>query len=40
MTKRIFRFEIVEKNPYLCFCRTEILAKSGVNAKKRTLHPV
>jgi len=29
-----------EKNSCLCFCRTEISAKSAVNAKKRTPHPV
>jgi len=36
--KHTFAFEIFEKNSYLCFCRTEISAKTGVNAKKRTPH--
>jgi len=34
MTKHTFVLDIIETNPYLCIFRTEILAKSGVNAKK------
>jgi len=33
MTKTYLNFEIFVKNLWLCICRTEFLAKTGVNAK-------
>jgi len=32
--------KFLKRNPYLCSCRTEFLAKSRENAKKGSPHPV